>query len=125
MRFAKRLKGRISAGTPQLSPTICHFTGTPVLIRYYFSPPIRITSFRIWAQDDDGVTDVHGTTYSRLQAFIQPLNPDLGLSLSLPPPAQVPEYHTSSRGGESQAVGAAHQACRRYEEELGLYCAAG
>jgi len=60
MRFVKRLKGRISAGTPQLFPTGCHFTGTSPLFPYHFFPPIGVTPFRIWARDNGGVTDGHG-----------------------------------------------------------------
>ena len=101
MKSAERLKGHISAGTPQLSPISCHFTGTPALIRYRFSPPTSIISFRIWVRENDGVTDGHGTIHSELRTFIQFLNPNLGFSLSLPPPAQVPGRRVPGRGGRS------------------------
>lgn len=108
MRFVKRLKGPISAGTPRFSLASCHFTGASVLSRYHSSPPIVITPFRVWARDNDGVADGHGIMHSRFRDFIQLLNSDLGLSLSLPPSAQVPECHVPGWGDESEIVGATH-----------------
>lgn len=70
MRFAKYLKGLISAGTPQPFLTSYYSTGTPGLLNLRPIPRIDTTTLSLWVRDNDGVKGGHGTIHPHLFRFL-------------------------------------------------------